>query len=82
MFQNHVCRTVERPEYRTTTICPNKLHDFTVVSPLYEIRSDCKSEKNKVPGPRIKRGEKDIQVDADMNLAAIKQHISENGNKM
>ena len=52
---NHVCRTVERPEYRTTTICPNKLHDFTVVSPLYEIRSDCKSEKNKVPGPRIKR---------------------------
>ena len=26
-------------------------------------------------------GEKDIQVDTDMNLTAIRQHISENGNK-
>ena len=39
----------------STARCPNKLHDLAVVSPLYEIRSDCKSEKNKVSGPRIKR---------------------------
>lgn len=33
-----------------------------------------------MPGFSIKR-RKDIQVDTDMNLTAIRQHISENGNK-
>ena len=49
---------------------------------LHFMRYDPTASLKKIKCPVLAlNGEKDIQVDADMNLAAIKQHISENGNK-
>ena len=49
---------------------------------LHFMRYDPTASLKKIKCPVLAlNGEKDIQVDADMNLTAIKQHISENGNK-
>ena len=49
---------------------------------LHFMRYDPTASLKKIKCPVLAlNGEKDIQVDADMNLTAIRQHISENGNK-
>ena len=47
---------------------------------LHFMRYDPTASLKKIKCPVLAlNGEKDIQVDADMNLTAIRQHISENG---
>lgn len=79
----------------TKTISPEKLKDLntvqqlssqinTMTSPwyLHFMRYDPTKDLRKIKCPVLAlNGEKDIQVDAAMNLTAIKQRIAGNGNK-
>lgn len=81
MLQNNVSRTIERPEYHPATIRTNQFDDFSVVSSF--MRYDPAQDLKKLKCPVLAlNGEKDIQVDAAMNLAAIQERITGNGNKM
>lgn len=79
----------------TKTMSPEQLKDLNTVkqlsaqinsmtSPwyLHFMRYDPTQDLKKIKCPVLGlNGEKDIQVDAEMNLNAIKQRITENGNK-
>lgn len=79
----------------TKTISPEQLRDLNVTQRLYSeinsmtspwylhfMRYNPEDDMKKVKCPVLAlNGEKDLQVDADMNLNAIRQGITENGNK-